>query len=115
MVALQVVTVGQEATERFDRLQNAGDYTEAYFAHGLASKPPKPRLIIFTNISVASWVSTPEQGKRYSWGYPAIPDLEDHTKVFQLLPAGSELGMKLTTGLPARPRTVDRCDHRSPP
>ena len=39
----------------------------------------------------------PEQGKRYSWGYPAIPDLEDHTKVFQLLPAEKELGMSLTS------------------
>ena len=36
MVALQVVTVGQEATEKFDELQAAGDYSEAYFVHGLA-------------------------------------------------------------------------------
>jgi 5-methyltetrahydrofolate--homocysteine methyltransferase len=38
-----------------------------------------------------------EQGKRYSWGYPAIPELEDHAKVFQLLPAERELGMSLTS------------------
>jgi 5-methyltetrahydrofolate--homocysteine methyltransferase len=38
-----------------------------------------------------------EQGKRYSWGYPAIPDLEDHVKVFELLPAvTTELGMTLS-------------------
>jgi 5-methyltetrahydrofolate--homocysteine methyltransferase len=37
-----------------------------------------------------------EQGKRYSWGYPAIPELEDHRKVFDLLPAEAELGMSLT-------------------
>jgi 5-methyltetrahydrofolate--homocysteine methyltransferase len=36
------------------------------------------------------------QGKRYSWGYPAIPELEDHAKVFALLPAEAELGMSLT-------------------
>jgi len=37
------------------------------------------------------------QGKRYSWGYPAIPELEDHKKVFELLPAvETELGMTLT-------------------
>jgi 5-methyltetrahydrofolate--homocysteine methyltransferase len=36
------------------------------------------------------------QGKRYSWGYPAIPELEDHRKVFDLLPAEKELGMSLT-------------------
>jgi 5-methyltetrahydrofolate--homocysteine methyltransferase len=39
----------------------------------------------------------PEQGKRYSWGYPAIPELDDHRKVFQLLPAEQELGMNLTS------------------
>jgi len=37
------------------------------------------------------------QGLRYSWGYPAIPDLEDHEKVFKLLPAVSALGMQLTS------------------
>ncbi len=36
------------------------------------------------------------QGKRYSWGYPAIPELDDHRKVFDLLPARQELGMSLT-------------------
>jgi 5-methyltetrahydrofolate--homocysteine methyltransferase len=36
------------------------------------------------------------QGKRYSWGYPAIPELDDHRKVFDLLPVESELGMSLT-------------------
>ncbi len=36
------------------------------------------------------------QDKRYSWGYPAIPELEDHPKVFQLLPAvEKELGIQL--------------------
>ena len=40
----------------------------------------------------------PNQGKRYSWGYPAIPDLADHGKVFELLPAASEkLGLSLST------------------
>jgi len=38
----------------------------------------------------------PDQGRRYSWGYPAVPDLEDHRKVFDLLPAEKELGMSLT-------------------
>jgi 5-methyltetrahydrofolate--homocysteine methyltransferase len=37
-----------------------------------------------------------DQGKRYSWGYPAIPNLDDHRKVFDLLPVEKELGMSLT-------------------
>ena len=37
------------------------------------------------------------QGKRYSWGYPAIPEVADHRCVFDLLPAEKELAMKLTS------------------
>ena len=38
-----------------------------------------------------------EQGKRDSRGYPAIPELADHRKVFDLLPAAeTELGITLS-------------------
>ena len=37
------------------------------------------------------------RGKRYSWGYGACPDLEDHAQLFKLLPAEEELGMELTS------------------
>ena len=37
------------------------------------------------------------QGKRYSWGYGACPDLEDHAQLFKILPAERELGMELTS------------------
>jgi 5-methyltetrahydrofolate--homocysteine methyltransferase len=37
------------------------------------------------------------QGLRYYWGYPAIPELSDHAKVFRLLPAEEALGMQLTS------------------
>jgi 5-methyltetrahydrofolate--homocysteine methyltransferase len=36
------------------------------------------------------------RGKRYSWGYGACPDLEDHEVVFRLLDPAGELGMSLT-------------------
>ena len=29
-----------------------------------------------------------EQGKRYSWGYPACPDTDQHHTLFRLLPRG---------------------------
>jgi 5-methyltetrahydrofolate--homocysteine methyltransferase len=37
------------------------------------------------------------QGKRYSWGYGACPDLDDHAVVFKLLPVEDALGMTLTS------------------
>jgi 5-methyltetrahydrofolate--homocysteine methyltransferase len=37
-----------------------------------------------------------DTGKRYSWGYGACPDLDDHATVFKLLPAKEALDMDLT-------------------
>jgi 5-methyltetrahydrofolate--homocysteine methyltransferase len=96
IVALQVVTVGQQATERFDRLQAEGNYTEAYFSHGLAVQTAEATAEYLHRHIRRELGLTEGQGKRYSWGYPAIPDLDDHRKVFDLLPAESELGMSLT-------------------
>ena len=98
VVAFQVVTVGQEATERFDKLQSAHDYTEAYFTHGLAVQAAEATAD-YLHEHIRREMGIPEnQGKRYSWGYPAIPELEDHKKVFGLLPAvETELGITLST------------------
>jgi 5-methyltetrahydrofolate--homocysteine methyltransferase len=97
VVAFQIVTVGDAATERFQTLQNSGEYTEAFYVHGLAVESAE---------AVAEWMhrkirhelGVPAgQGKRYSWGYGACPDLEDHAQLFKILPAESELGMQLTS------------------
>jgi 5-methyltetrahydrofolate--homocysteine methyltransferase len=97
VVAFQIVTVGDAATERFQTLQNAGEYTEAFYVHGIA---------VETAEAVAEWLhrklrhdlGVPAgQGKRYSWGYGACPDLEDHAQLFKILPAERELGMELTS------------------
>jgi len=96
VVAFQVVTVGDAATEKFDKLQAANDYSEAYFTHGLAVQTAEATAE-YLHRHIRRELGIPEgQGKRYSWGYPAIPDLEDHRKVFDLLPAEKELGMQLS-------------------
>lgn len=96
VVAFQVVTVGLEATERFDRMQADGDYSEAYFTHGLAVQTAEATADYLHNHIRRELGLDAEQGKRYSWGYPAIPELEDHKKIFELLPAEKELGMSLS-------------------
>ncbi|HNR01868.1 MAG TPA: methionine synthase [Anaerolineaceae bacterium] len=97
LVAFQVVTVGQEATSRFDRLQAAADFSEAYFSHGLAVQTAEAAAEYLHRHIRRELGLSENQGKRYSWGYPAIPDLEDHRKVFDLLPAEEALGMSLTS------------------
>ncbi|MCC6905989.1 MAG: methionine synthase [Anaerolineae bacterium] len=96
-VAFQIVTVGERATERFDRLQNANEYSEAYYFHGLAVQAAEATAQ-YVNQHVRRELGIPDnRGKRYSWGYPACPDLEDHAVLLRLLPdAATRLGMQLT-------------------
>lgn len=93
---LQVVTVGLEATKRIESMQNAAEYTDAYFNHGLAVQMAEATAEYLHRRVRMELGLEDGQGKRYSWGYPSIPELEDHKKVFQLLPAGNELGMGLS-------------------
>jgi 5-methyltetrahydrofolate--homocysteine methyltransferase len=97
-VALQVVTVGEAATEHFDRLQNANEYSEAYFFHGLAVQAAEATANYVNRQVVNKGLDIPAgQGKRYSWGYPACPDLSDHATVLRLLPQAADvLGLRLT-------------------
>ncbi|MFL5639120.1 MAG: methionine synthase [Gemmatimonadaceae bacterium] len=101
VVPLQVVTVGKAATERFEELQAKNEYTEAFYSHGLSVESAE---------AVAEWAHQRikkelgvESGKRYSWGYGACPDLDDHATVFRLLPAKEALGMELTEAFQLMP------------
>jgi 5-methyltetrahydrofolate--homocysteine methyltransferase len=97
VVGIQVVTVGDEASRKFQELQTAGEYTEAFYLHGLAVETAEA-LAEWLHRRVRRELGMPGgRGKRYSWGYGACPDLEDHVTVFKLLPAERELGMELTS------------------
>jgi len=97
VVAVQVVTVGDEASRKFQELQTAGEYTEAFYVHGLAVESAEA-LAEWLHRRIRRELAIPGgRGKRYSWGYGACPDLEDHATVFKLLPAERELAMELTS------------------
>jgi len=98
VVGLQVVTAGPEATARIEELQGRGDYTEAYYLAGFASQLAE---------GLAEWVHrrvreemriAPDRGLRYSWGYPACPDLRQQEDVLRILGAKEALGVELTEG-----------------
>lgn len=97
-VALQVVTVGAPASARFDELQGADNYSEAYFFHGLAVQAAEATAVyVHKQVVNKGWKIPETQGKRYSWGYPACPDLNDHEIVLKLLPgAVTDLGLTLS-------------------
>lgn len=96
VVAFQVVTVGEEATQRFDTYQKIANYSEAYYIHGLAVQTAEATAEYMHEFIRSELKLDKSQGKRYSWGYPAIPDLADHARVFRLLNAEKLLGMSLT-------------------
>jgi 5-methyltetrahydrofolate--homocysteine methyltransferase len=94
VVPLQIVTVGKEATKRFEELQAKNEYTEAFYSHGLSVEAAEA-VAEWAHQRIKKELGVPS-GKRYSWGYGACPDLDDHATVFKLLPAKEALGMDLT-------------------
>jgi 5-methyltetrahydrofolate--homocysteine methyltransferase len=96
VVAFQVVTVGHGADQKFQELQSKGDYSEAYFLHGLSVEAAEATAEYVHQHIRRELNIDAKRGKRYSWGYPACPDLADHQKVFALLPQVGELGLELS-------------------
>jgi 5-methyltetrahydrofolate--homocysteine methyltransferase len=102
VVALQAVTAGDQVTDLMAKLEAEGEFAEQLFVHGLG---------VQTAEGMAEWVHArvrtelgiaPDQGRRYSWGYPACPEQSEHEKVFRLLDARS-IGLRLSSGYAVEP------------
>jgi 5-methyltetrahydrofolate--homocysteine methyltransferase len=97
VVALQGVTVGPEVTELIERLEAEGEFAEQLFVHGLGVQAAEG-LAEWLHSQVRRELGIPlDQGRRYSWGYPACPDQSEHEKVWRLLDLG-QIGMTLSDG-----------------
>jgi 5-methyltetrahydrofolate--homocysteine methyltransferase len=97
VVVLQVVTSGDRAAEFIERRTAGGDYSEGYFLHGFSVQTAEGAAE-YINRRVRSELRLPEpRGLRYSWGYPACPDLEHHEVLFQILPVQQTIGVGLTS------------------
>jgi 5-methyltetrahydrofolate--homocysteine methyltransferase len=102
VVALQGVTVGPEVTERIEQLEREGEFAEQLFTHGLGVQAAEG-LAEWLHSEVRSELEiAQDQGRRYSWGYPACPDQSEHEKVWRLLDLG-EIGMSLSDGYAVMP------------
>jgi 5-methyltetrahydrofolate--homocysteine methyltransferase len=97
VVALQVVTSGDRAEHFIAERNRGGEYTEGYFLHGFSVQAAE---------GAAEWVNrrvrrelgfADGRGLRYSWGYPACPDLEHHERLFRILPVTEAIGVGLTS------------------
>ena len=96
VVALQIVTIGSHASKRTEALQASGDYSASYFLHGFSVQAAEA-LAEHTHRRIRRELGLEAgRGKRYSWGYGACPDLEQHAIVFELLDATAKIGVTLT-------------------
>jgi 5-methyltetrahydrofolate--homocysteine methyltransferase len=103
VIALQVVTVGDEPSRRVDAAQQRGDYSEAYFLHGFAVQAAEA-LAARTHQRIREELGLPKaRGKRYSWGYGACPDLSQHEIVWRLLDVERAIGAALTSAYQITP------------
>jgi 5-methyltetrahydrofolate--homocysteine methyltransferase len=102
VVALQGVTVGPEVTELIERLEREGEFAEQLFVHGLGVQAAEG-LAEWLHSEVRRELGIPlDQGRRYSWGYPACPDQSEHEKVWRLLDL-ERIGMTLSGGYAVMP------------
>ncbi len=97
VIALQAVTVGSQVTELMARLEAEGEFSEQLFVHGLGVQTAEG-LAEWLHYEVRGMLGIPPtQGRRYSWGYPAVPEQSEHLKVDELLDL-SRIGMRITDG-----------------
>ncbi len=96
-IAFQVVTVGQAAVEKVERFHKDDHYSESYFHHGLAVQMTESAAEYVEQLIRHELGIEADPGKRYSWGYPGLPDLSEHQKIFDLLDVPALLGLSLTS------------------
>jgi 5-methyltetrahydrofolate--homocysteine methyltransferase len=96
VVALTCVTAGPEASAEGERLQHEGKFSDAHQLHGFATQAAE---------ALAEWLHRrirrelgvgPKVGQRFSFGYPACPDLEPQEPLCRLLGA-ERIGVSLTS------------------
>ncbi len=102
VIAVQAVTVGSEVTELMAKLEAEGEFAEQLFVHGLGVQTAEG-LAEWLHYEVRRMLDIPlTQGRRYSWGYPAVPEQAEHLKVEKLLHL-EQIGMHITDGYAPEP------------
>jgi 5-methyltetrahydrofolate--homocysteine methyltransferase len=116
VIGLSLVTIGPKATQESQRLFENGEYTRYLYLHGLSvetaealaeyhHKKMREELGIAGEDAphIRDLFHQKYQGSRYSFGYPACPNLEDQTKLFALLKPEENVGVRLTSGFLLEP------------
>jgi 5-methyltetrahydrofolate--homocysteine methyltransferase len=108
VVAFHLVTVGRRASEYSQELFKSDNYSDYLYFHGLSVESAEALAELWhkrirEELGIAA-ADSPDlsrlfrqeyQGSRYSFGYPACPDLEDQAKLFTLLDP-ARIGVELS-------------------
>jgi 5-methyltetrahydrofolate--homocysteine methyltransferase len=116
VIGLSLVTIGPKASVETQRLFEAGEYTRYLYLHGMSvetaealaefhHKKMRQELGIEAEDSphIRDLFHQKYRGSRYSFGYPACPNLEDQTKLFKLLDPEKNVGVRLTSAFLLEP------------
>ena len=116
VIGLSLVTIGSKASVDTQRLFEAGEYTKYLYLHGLSVETAEAlaefhHKLMREELGIGGGDSPhirdlfhqKYRGSRYSFGYPACPNLEDQTKLFALLHPEENVGVRLTTGFLLEP------------
>ena len=108
VVGFQIVTVGEQVSKLERELFAKGDFQDYLFTHGMGVETAEA-LAEYWHKQVRHEMGIDDQepedmrllfsakyhGARYSFGYPACPNLEDQAKLFELLQP-EDVGIELT-------------------
>jgi 5-methyltetrahydrofolate--homocysteine methyltransferase len=116
VIGLSLVTIGSKASIETQRLFEAGEYTKYLYLHGLGVETAEAlaeyhHKLMRKELGIAGEDSPhirdlfhqKYRGSRYSFGYPACPNLDDQTKLFALLHPEENVGVRLTSGFLLEP------------
>lgn len=116
VIGFSCVTIGSRASEVTAKLFEAGDFTRYLYAHGLSVETAEAlaeymHVLIRRDLGIGNEDAPATRdlfhqkyrGSRYSFGYPACPNLEDQTKIFALLKPEENIGVRLTEGFHLEP------------
>jgi 5-methyltetrahydrofolate--homocysteine methyltransferase len=124
--SFHVVTMGSRVSEEAARLFADDEYQQYLYLHGLGVEMAEA-LAEYWHRRIREELGYADEdgptltglfrqkyrGGRYSWGYPACPDLEDNAKVVELLGA-DRIGVEVSEGFQLHPEqstTAIVCHH----
>lgn len=93
LVGVQVVTMGSNVVKEAHRLAKTGNIHEQFLLHGLAAELTEA-LAVYSQRQIAKLAGWKES-RRYSPGYPVLPELADQRAIFRLLNP-KRIGVRLT-------------------